>query len=154
MISLSNENKARVLGLFENYKWNYIPDAIIEGNMGAVLVDDETNPHFAVLALPKLKLFMLGGDAAHPAAKGYLKSLPYLSMIFCANPALEALSTEVYRGRYFKLDRYAFTSENLDSRYLKTLAAKLPDGYKLQQIDLPLAKKSPLRKVALQKSNW
>lgn len=149
MITFSNKNKSRFSFLFNNHKWKHTADAILEGGMGEVLVDDEDNPHFVVLTLPKLKFFILGGDAAHPGARAYLKSLRFLSMMICTTPELENLVKEIYQGRYVEQKRYSFTSESLDLGHLRTLVAKLPESYQIKPIDLPLAEK-----ITAEKSNF
>ena len=141
MIIVSYEQKVNLSYLFEGYKWNYISDSILEGQMGEVLADNETDPQFAVLSLPKLKMLILGGDAGSPLARTYLESLPFLSMIMCSTQELEAEVQEVLAGKIIHLDRYAFTSENLDLDHLRGLVSNFHEGYRLQKIDLQLAEK-------------
>ena len=54
MIYLDKKKRKSVSAFFSDYKWNYLPEAILDGFVGEVLVDDESNPSFAVLEIPKL----------------------------------------------------------------------------------------------------
>lgn len=139
MISIDKNDRRSVSALFQDYKWNYLPDAILDGYMGEVLIDDEHNPRVAVLEIPKLKLFIPGGDAGHPAARTYMQNLPKVSALIFASAGWEELLKEIHAGKFIGMRRYAFTSEKLDVEYLRQLASRIPDGYRLAQMDLSLA---------------
>lgn len=135
---------------FSNYKWNYLAEAILDGHHGEVRVDDIKQPNVSVLALPPLPLFFVGGDPSHPAARRFLKTLPPRSMLIFADQdeVWGNLCSELHGIKSFKANRYAFTSENLDIETLRSLRDKLPEGFALKQIDLPLA-----RQIAADKKN-
>ena len=140
MIPLEKNARKIVATFYEAYVWNYLPDAVLEGTIGEALVDNVGDPQVAVLQIPKLKLSIPGGDASHPAAREFVKDLPRFSILICASPGWEELLQEVHAGKLVAMPRYAFSSEKLDIDHLRGLASQIPDGYRLEQIDVRLAK--------------
>ena len=140
MISVDISNRGRLAKFYQGYKWNYLPDAILEGIMGEALVDDKADPRVAVLQIPKLKISIPGGDAHHPAGREFIKSLPRFSALICASQEWEELLQETLAGKLIGMQRYAFTSEKLDIDHLRKLASQIPAGYRFRRIDLSLAK--------------
>ena len=135
-----SENERKFLSiLFQEYEWNYFADAILDGNMGDAYADDEKSPNIAVLDIPKLPLCIIGGNATHKSARKYLNDLTAPKMMIFASEGWEELLQELYRGRLAKMNRYAFTSENLDMAHLSNLKSKLPDGYRLTKLTIELA---------------
>lgn len=149
MIPLGQASKEAVAALFQGYRWNYLPDAILEGQLGEGLVDDAREPHVAVLRVPKLKLHIPAGDTGHPATREYVASLPRFSSLIFASEGWEDLLEHTHAGKFIAMQRYAFTSEKLDIEHLRTLASQVPAGYRLEQIDLDLA-----QKLATEKSEF
>jgi len=140
MIPIDKSNRKSLHNLYQDYKWNYLPDAILEGTIGEALVNDEGDPQVAVLQIPKLKISIPGGDASHPAARKFIKGLPRFSALICASQEWEELLQEAHAGKLVAMQRYAFTGEKLDIDHLRGLASQIPDGYRLERIDLSLAK--------------
>lgn len=141
MIAIDKDNRKKLSKLFQAYKWNYLPDAILEGTMGIALADDADEPHVAVLEAPNLNLSVVGGDAGHPSARPYLEQLPKLTALFFASEGWEELVHRVHAGRLIAMPRYAFTSEALDVEHLRELGSHVPDGYRLEQMNLDLAQR-------------
>jgi hypothetical protein len=52
---------------------------------------------------------------------------------------LEELVKQVHVGMLIRATRYAFTSEKLDVAFLRKLVTQIPEGYRLEQMDLKLA---------------
>lgn len=127
--------------LFPGYKWNYIADAILEGSMGKVLVNDKENPCVAALSLPQYKMYILGGDARHPAAREFLAALPGFSTLFLDMPEWTELLDQVHKGKVIVLKRYAFSSESLDVEKLKRLRSQLSTNFQIERIDLRYAQR-------------
>jgi RimJ/RimL family protein N-acetyltransferase len=125
--------------LFEGYEWNYLPDAILEGYLGRALADDEDDPQVAVLEASNLKLCIVGGDAGHPSAREYVEQLPTPAALIFASDGWEELVQEVHAGRLIDMPRYAFTSEKLDIEHLRRLGSQIPQGYRIESMDLDLA---------------
>lgn len=134
--------------LFPECKWNYIADAILEGSMGKVLVNDKENPSVAALSLPKYKIYILGGDATHPAAREFLTKIPSFSFLFFGTQGWIKLLDEVQSGKIIGLKRHTFSSESLDIEKLKALRSQLPENFKIERINLQYA-----QQIAAEKSN-
>ena len=141
MKAVDTEKRRGLSDLFQGYKWNYLPDAILDGYMGEAFVDDQEHPQIAVLEAPKLKLSILGGNARHPSARTYIEELPAPRIVMFAAEGWEELVREIHRGRLIRLPRYAFTSEKLDLAHLYDLKSQLPDGYRLERMNINLAQK-------------
>lgn len=127
--------------LFPEYKWNYIAEAILEGSMGKILVNDVENPSVVVLSLPQHKLHILGGDARHPAAREFLAELPGFSTLFFGMPEWVNLLDQVHNGKVIVLKRYAFSSESLDLEKLKRLRSQLSANFHIERINLQVAQR-------------
>ena len=141
MREVSILQRSRLATLFEGYKWNYLPDAILEGTMGRVLADDDAKPKVAILEAPRLKLSIAGGDPQHTLAQAYVDGLrgPW-AMVF-ASPGWEELAARRHAGKLVTVLRNAFTSERLDGSRLCEFGSRVPEGYRLKRIDLGLARK-------------
>lgn len=144
-------DRKKVSAHFENYQWNYLPKAILDGYHGEVRVDNIQQPNVSVLHFTSLPLFFVGGDPAHSSARNFIKTLPPRSMLFFADQteAWQSLCQELHGIKSVESTRYAFTSEKLYLPTLRALRDQLPEGFTLKQIDLPLAaqiqkEKSPL----------
>ena len=61
LIEIPKDQRKALAKLFQDFKWNYLPDAILDGCMGRALADDENNPQFAVLEAPSVHLSIFRG---------------------------------------------------------------------------------------------
>jgi hypothetical protein len=138
MEQVQNGHGERYAEYFSPFQWNYLPNAILEGHHGEIWVDQQDSPNLVVLILPKIKLYLLGGNPQHPAAIKYLKSLKGMTGFFVPSEAWVDLLKSLFAGRLWEMERFAFTSERLDRVHLRTLAAEIPDGYRLEKLDLSL----------------
>lgn len=138
MIYLDKKKRKSVSAFFSDYKWNYLPEAILDGFVGEVLVDDESNPSFAVLEIPKLNFFIPAGDANHPAARDFITNLPEYSAMIFTSDGWEDLLKEIHTNKLRGIQRYAFTSEKLDAEHLSKLTSLIPSGFRLKRLDLEL----------------
>lgn len=139
MVEIEVENREAVAGMFQGHLGGYIPDAILEGHVGNVIADQET-PQFAVLELPQVKLAILGGDPKNPLARHYLQNIPRFAMLLFATAGFASLARDVHPGKWVEMNRYAFSSEQLNIAKLRELKAQIPNGFQIEKIDLPLAK--------------
>jgi RimJ/RimL family protein N-acetyltransferase len=149
MIEIKEDKRGRVGTLFQGYKWNYLADAILDGYIGSVFADRVEDPQVGVLEVPKIKIKILGGDAGHPSAREYIEGLPLSSVLIFASDDWDELVETVHAGRMVHMPRFAFTSESLDIERLRTLITRVPEGYRLLQMDLSLA-----QKLAAEKSEF
>jgi GNAT superfamily N-acetyltransferase len=148
MEELKENQSNRLRMLFPEYRWNYIADAILEGSMGKVLVNDAENPQVVVLSVFENKIQILGGDAKHPTAREYLSALPGFTMLLIGTPEWKILLDEVHQGKVITLKRYAFSSGSLDLGRLNDMKSQLCDSFKIERIDLHRA-----QQIALEKSD-
>jgi hypothetical protein len=138
---IAEHNRAGLAPLFQDYRWNYLADAILEGSMGTALADDDQDPRVAVLQATNLELDIMGGDAGCPPARAYVEQLVPTRAMFFASPGWEGLVQQIHGRQLVTMPRYAFTSETLDPGHLGLLASRVPDGYRLVRLDLELAQR-------------
>jgi len=136
---INKDQRMTLKGFFQEFQWNYLPDAILDGFMGRALADDENDPHFAVLEAPSLPLSIFGGSSNHPLARSYIRHLPSFTALFYASEDWEGVIREIHDGKLIKRMRYAFTSVKLDIVHLQQLRDRLPNRYRLERMDLKLA---------------
>jgi hypothetical protein len=139
MIEINKQNRKNLTSLFRDYKWNYLPDAILDGYTGIAYANEIDNPQVSILELPSSRICIAGGDPNHPAAREYFQQLSETKAFIFTNPAWETLAEEFHKGKLIRLHRYAFTSQALDKAHLQELKATLAQEYRLEQIDLKLA---------------
>jgi len=141
MIAIDKDDTRKLCKLFQAYKWNYLPDAILEGTMGRAIADDADDPQVAVLEAPNLQLSLVGGDAGHPSAREYIEQLPKHTALFFGSEGWEELVQNIHGGKVIARPRYAFTGEELDIEQIRTLGSQIPEGYRPVQMDLALAQR-------------
>ena len=141
MIPIDEGHRGALSKLFAAYEWNYLAQAILEGTTGRAIADSADDPHAAVLEAPSLQLSIVGGDAGHPSARQYIEQLPKRTALFFAAEGWEELVHRIHGGKLITLPRYAFTSEALDIEYLWKMRSAVPDGYRMEPMDLILAQR-------------
>ncbi len=141
MIAIDTGKRGKLYRLFDDYEWNYLTDAILEGTVGRALADDADEPHAAVLEIPSLQLGIVGGDAAHPSARRYIEQIPKQTALLLASEGWEELVQSIHGSKLIPVPRYAFTSEALDVEQIRKLASEVPDGCRLVKMDLELARR-------------
>ena len=145
LIEFDTTDRQKLAELFTGHLGGFIPNAILDGHMGKAYADHE-NPQFAVLELPDAKVSILGGDVRHPLASHYLKDLPRFTQLFLASPDFVMLAQDVHPGKWIELERYAFSTEQLDMAQLQDLSTQIPAGFCVIKIDLTIAKQLAERK--------
>jgi GNAT superfamily N-acetyltransferase len=128
-------------GLFKDFKENYIPDAILEGEMGQVLVDDIDDPQTAVLAIPDFKVYFFGGDAKNKLVQEQIKELPIFATVMFGSEGWPEQLKAIHPEKWIVMPRFAFSSDSLDIKHLKELKDQLLDEYRIEKIDLALAER-------------
>jgi GNAT superfamily N-acetyltransferase len=141
--------KKDLSGLFKTYQWNYIPTAILEGSLGQVWVDDLEDPQTAILAIPEFKVIFLGGDANIASVDEYLTELPSFTFVMFGSEGWQPLLTATHPKKWIVIPRFAFSSESLDVGYLLELKARLSNEYRIEKIDMAIAKQIMGEKTAL-----
>lgn len=128
-------------GLFKDYQWNYMPDAILEGSMGSILIDDLDNPQVSILTIPEAKANFLGGDAKHPAVRDYLKELPAFSVLIFASEGWNEVVRDIHPKTWLTFTYFGFSSKTLNIEHLRELRSGLSDEFHIEKIDLALAQR-------------
>jgi hypothetical protein len=64
-----------------------------------------------------------------------------MAALFFGSEGWEELVQSIHGGKLMEMPRYAFASEALDIEHLRTLGSRIPDGYRLAQMDLTLARR-------------
>jgi GNAT superfamily N-acetyltransferase len=149
MIPITTDFRRKLAPLFHQYRWNYLADTVLDGIAGRSWGDDEENPQVGVLEFPNIRLIVIGGNPAHPAGHDFLVGLSDYSSIVFACPGWDDVLKGIHKKRLVELERYAFTSENLDIEHLRSLTAQVPAGFELVRVDLPL-----VQKLAAEKSHF
>jgi hypothetical protein len=133
------EDRERLRPLFQDYRWNYLAEAVLDGAMGRAWADDPQAPNVAAVEFPNIGIFVAAGRADHPQARAFLAGLTVPSALIFASPGWEELLREIHGENVIELARYAFTSERLEPAHLQALAANVPAGYTLVPLNLHLA---------------
>jgi GNAT superfamily N-acetyltransferase len=149
MKEVSIPGRARLAPLFDGYKWNYLPQAILEGTLGRALADDNPEPKVAVLEAPRLRLSIPAGDPRHPLALAYLAGLRGPWALIFASPGWDEVASRCHPDKLVTMPRYAFSSKSLDAGHLRALGSRIPDGYRLERVSLDLA-----RRLAAERSEF
>ncbi|MBN1666678.1 MAG: GNAT family N-acetyltransferase [Anaerolineales bacterium] len=124
---------------FQDYTWNYLPLAMLEGQFGEVLVDDRQAPESVILQIPLLRLNILGGRADIPAARTFVENALSYSSFFTASQAWRNLLQASHPMRLQEILRYACSSESLRRERLEAFQHQVPPGYQVQALDMELA---------------
>lgn len=140
MIEVKHNRRQHMAGLFTDHIGDQMVSAVLDDYMGKAFVDAE-QPTFGVLEFPAANLSFLGGDLSHSSAHAYLKNLPRLWLIFVTVSKFEKLTETIHRGKWVRLERHAFSSENLNIATLQELSKQVPDGFQVKKIDADLARR-------------
>jgi len=141
LVAVGKTKRGVLSKLFQDFKWNYLADSVLDGYMGEAFVDNQDNPNIAVLEAPELKLIIIGGDPGHPSARKYLESLVATKLIIFTSEEWEGLMREIHKGRLVLIPRYVLSSEKLDITHLNELVSRLPEGYSLKRMDVEIAQR-------------
>jgi len=96
MEPITENRTEKLAGLFQAYKWNYLPDAVLEGHTGRAWADNGRDPQVGILEFPKLGLSLVGGEAAHPSARDYIEHLPNFTALLFASEGWGELTGELH----------------------------------------------------------
>ena len=148
MIEVKRERHV-LKNLFQDYDWNYLVEAVLDGTMGVAWANGERDPQVGVVGYPYIRLFVLAGDPAHPAGKGFIAGIDETSALVLPSPGWVDLLKQSHPDGIVERTRYAFSSESLDVDRLKKLASQVPAGYDLVPMQLKEA-----RQLANEKSRF
>ena len=135
--------------LYQDYDWNELAEAVLDGSMGRAWADRAEKPRLGVLEYPLIHLYLVAGDPTLPESRDFLSHLPVPSALVFTAKDWEDILKQVHQKKILEHTRYAFSSENLDQHHLQELASRVPTGYLLQQMHLKQA-----RQLAEEKSRF
>lgn len=138
MIELNRNQRKTLTPLFQGQFAGYTAESILQGHIGRVLAD-QSPANFAVLELPHFNLCILGGNPEHPSVPEYLKGLSRFSMLFFGSEDFATVAHQVHPQKWVVMERYAFSSENLNIDRLRKFTTRLPAGFQVKRIDVELA---------------
>ena len=136
-VSIDPDKQSVLVPLFADHPAERIfINSILEGRIGIALADSKTNPQVAQLTVSRWTMF--GGDAAHPVAQKLVQRLSRTWII----PVSEAWRESIFQvhGDHLKQTRViTFSPQSLNLQYLKKLQKRIPFGYHIERVDIPLA---------------
>lgn len=137
---IQSKRNEDIAGLFTEHRMGEcITDAILRGEMGQV-IKDESDPSFAALEVSDLNFALVAGNARHPLARKYIQNLPKFAKLIFDSEELVTLAEELHPGKWIVLERFAFSSEQLEIEKVRQMKNGLPNGFRIQRVDLSLAK--------------
>jgi hypothetical protein len=129
---------ARLRPLFAAHPLPAVVDAVLEARLGFVSADDLEQPNAARLSLGCYEV--VGGDAAHPAARELVANVPAgREIVYGNDPAWRRLIRDVHGTRAADRPMRTYDPSGLDRAALEPLAASLPPGHALVRLDVKLA---------------
>ena len=139
MLEVNKNGRHALAEMFHGHLGGHSATAILEGQTGRVLADSKTDPRFAVLEMPQFKVSILGGDPAHPSVTRYIEALPKYAKLILSSEGFIPVLQNVHPGKWVQLERYAFSTENLNADSLQQFKTQLPTGFQVKKIDIALA---------------
>lgn len=114
-------------------------DSVLQGYCGTAAANGSGEFVVAKLAIGAITFF--GGDAAHPAALRLVGGLSGVKVILVADAAWREAVLGVHGGRIKIEQRLSFSSDRLNAQHLRSIASRLPEGYRVERVGLSQAKR-------------
>lgn len=139
-LPLNKKNRLKIASAFKAHnRVDVTIDAVIEGQMGSVLVDDPEQPGlFVINTFPFL---FIAGDVHSPAGQTYLKELPVYALIMSSSPGWVEEGQALYGDRWRDMPRYSTKSESISIPALTEIIRQSAIKDQIKPIDFELAKK-------------
>ncbi|MDX8363207.1 GNAT family N-acetyltransferase [Cytobacillus sp. IB215316] len=120
----------------------------LQGHMGTVWVDDLENPTIAQIMVGIFVYY--AGNPYSRGAEELLYNLPEHIYVIVNKDEWKNRIETVHKGVLDKFQRYKFQKnpEDLNQSHIHTFLSKLSEGYRLQKIDLTLAKEPSLHEIS------
>jgi GNAT superfamily N-acetyltransferase len=138
IFNIEPEKRGNLACLFADHRPSFLIDTVLEGHSGIALADDVNAPCVARLAYADVLTF--GGDAEYPVASQLVEQLPVDKGILALPHRWRDLVRGVHGGRLISIERFSFSSEQLNLAHLTSLKARLPGWFQIKQIDIDLAR--------------
>ena len=135
--TIDPDHRDRLAGLFANHKrYRVIIDAVLEQGYGTAIADSEYGPEVGLLQLGAFTI--LGGRPDHPFTHDLIRDLS-CTMIIPESDAWSDIVTQIHGTKLKKQRWVGFSFEELNHEHLCGLKPHVPEGYRIQRIDLKLA---------------
>jgi len=82
----------------------------------------------------------LGGDAKLKVVEEYLKDLPFFATLMFGSEGWPPILKSVHPKKWLAMPRFAFRSDHLEVKHLQELIDRLSDEYRIEKINLAMAK--------------
>lgn len=128
------------MGLFDEHRTlRAVIDSALERRLGEVHYDDPNDPEVGRIDLGCYAIF--SGDAGHPLAAEWVTGLaPPVEIVLPANQAWRDLVDRLIGDRCTDRPMRTFALHDLDRDALKTAAVTVPDGFRIVELDVALAR--------------
>jgi RimJ/RimL family protein N-acetyltransferase len=138
MLHIKYKNRSALVELFAAHpRQRVIIDAVLEKGYGQTIADSESTPELALLTLADV-FAVPAGNPAHPQARNLIQGLSP-ALIVPESEAWRELVLQVHGSRINTQPRVELAPEKLQLDHLRQLAQRVPEGYRIQRIDLELA---------------
>ncbi len=136
---LERDQRACLVSLFAEHPPSFLIDTVIQGHLGHACVDDMHEP--SVARLEYADVVIHGGDPHHPAAQKLIETTPIEKGILPAPGDWSRVLQEYFGDQLIEIERYRFSEESLTVNNLNPLVQNMDSQYRLQKINLELAKR-------------
>ncbi len=126
--------------LFNGFDWTFIPEAIQEGSLGKVLIDDLKDSKSGILTIPEFKINFFGGNPKSPSIQNFIENIPFLTMFMFDSEGWPEVLREIHPEKWIVIPRFGFNPKQLNTDDLRQLQGNLSDEFRIEKIDLNLAK--------------
>ncbi len=137
---ISPDHRDRLAGLFSSHKrYRVIIDAVLEQGYGTAIADSENGPEVGLVQLGAFTI--LGGRPDHPFTHDLIRDLSH-TMIIPESGAWSDIVIKIHGTKLKKQRWVGFSFEKLNHEHLCGLKQHVPEGYRIQRIDLKLASRA------------
>ena len=137
---IAPDHRNRLAGLFSSHKrYRVIIDAVLERGYGTAIADSENGPEVGLVQLGAFTI--LGGRPDHPFTHDLIRDLSY-TMIIPESGAWSDIVIKIHGTKLKKQRWVGFSFEKLNHEHLCGLKQHVPEGYRIQRIDLKLASRA------------
>lgn len=117
---LTKSNRIRLAQAFRNVpRVDISIECVLEDQMGFAYVDNPENPSVYMIRIGPFHYF--AGDVNGEGAQGMVKGFPPYNLFMSASAGWADAFKQVYGERFFKTERYSFSSRNLSIAHAEKL---------------------------------
>jgi GNAT superfamily N-acetyltransferase len=141
IIKIDPKKRLILSKLFSKHKYSrFLINAVLEGEWGIALADDEIKPQVALLMHDPVASFF-GGNPELPTSLKLVQELTPPCMINSDSERWIDLLIEAYGDRLDKRQRFDFSSESLNIDNIRSLKKHVQKGITIKRANLDLARR-------------